>query len=291
MRRGQYVWRSRPFAAVAVLVLLAGLGLMSAGALADNTDQNSTGVRFAWSENLGWLKARPAGEPYAAGGSGMQVSDTDVTGFLWSENAGWINLSCKNDGGAACTTWGVKNDGAGHLSGYAWSENKGWISFSCNNTPGYCGTVNYGVTIATPGTYDYLRTCLPHTCSTWGIFHGQAWAENAGWIRFNCNDDSTCLTTNYAAQTGWPNTSGDGYTDARHIALGKDPFKYCKIMRADVNGDKSVNILDLSTMAAKFGQSVPPAPARLDQNADTTINILDLSIAASVYGQSVTACP
>jgi hypothetical protein len=290
MRRPHFVWRSRPFAAVAVLVLLAGLGLISAGALADNTDQTGTGARFAWGENLGWLNARPAGEPYAAGGSGVQVSDTDVTGFLWSENAGWINLSCLNHATCGGSPWGVKNDGAGHLSGYAWSENKGWISFSCTNLA-TCGTVSYGVTIAMPGPFDFLPN--------WGDFHGQAWGENSGWIRFNCQDDGSCATVSYNGQTGWPNSSGDGYTDAQHIALGKDPFKYCAIMRADVNGDGMVNALDLNIVGKKFLTTVPPTLARIEQNLnpatgaplDTSIDALDLNVAGKRFLQSVTACP
>ncbi|MHB8516079.1 MAG: NHL domain-containing protein [Dehalococcoidia bacterium] len=90
-----------------------------------------------------------------------------------------------------------------------------------------------------------------------------------------CPDDTLC----------------NGYTDAQKIALGKDPFTYCGIMRADVNGDGSVNILDLAGIAVYYNQSIPPAPARLDQNGDGTINILDLASVATVYNQSVSACP
>ncbi len=90
-----------------------------------------------------------------------------------------------------------------------------------------------------------------------------------------CADDSVC----------------NGYTDAQKIALGKDPFNFCRIMRADVTGDGKVNIIDLSTTARYYGQVTPPAPARLDENADGKINILDLSLAASVYGQQVSSCP
>ncbi len=90
-----------------------------------------------------------------------------------------------------------------------------------------------------------------------------------------CTDESVC----------------DGYTDAQIIALGKDPFTYCHIMRADVNGDSVVNILDLSAVAQHYDQLIPPAPARLDQNADGVINILDLATAAGVYQQSISACP
>jgi Thrombospondin type 3 repeat len=61
---------------------------------------------------------------------------------------------------------------------------------------------------------------------------------------------------------------GDGYTNAQEIALGKDPALYCPIMRADVDGDGAVSILDLTKAAQYFAQSVPPAPERYKQDAD-----------------------
>ncbi len=93
-----------------------------------------------------------------------------------------------------------------------------------------------------------------------------------------CTDDSDC----------------DGYTDAQEIALGTNPFSYCQIMRADVNGDGVVNIFDLSTVAGVYGQTVPPAPPRDDQGPppfDGVINIFDLSKIASAYGKTVSQCP
>jgi hypothetical protein len=272
-----------PLAMVVTLCTIVA-AFAATGASADNIDQSNSGARYAWGENIGWLKARPSAEAYGAGGIGLHVTDTDVLGYAWGENIGWVNFNCEND--ATCTgaagNWGVHNDGAGNLSGYAWSENAGWISFSCSNLAS-CGTVAYGVTIAMPGTYDYL--------ADWGVFSGYAWAENLGWISFNCSNDLTCGAVQYAMQTGWPNSSGDGYTDTQHIALGKDPFSYCIIMRGDIDGNGRVNILDLSNIALYYNQTVPPVPARRDQNGDGKINILDLSIPAGVYNQSVTACP
>jgi hypothetical protein len=87
------------------------------------------------------------------------------------------------------------------------------------------------------------------------------------------------------------NISGDGYTNAQHIALGKDPTTYCAIMRADVDGDGVVSILDLTKVAQYFTQSVPPAPERYGQDADKKISILDLTRMAQVFTQHVTACP
>jgi subtilisin family serine protease len=83
---------------------------------------------------------------------------------------------------------------------------------------------------------------------------------------------------------------GDGYTNAQEAALGKDAAAYCAAMRADVDADGVVTILDLSRAAVKFGQSMPPAPVRLGQDADSTISILDLSRMANVFGGSVSSC-
>ncbi len=149
--------RPRP---VAGLVLASGLaaaaGLAAAPAIAQcNIDPGDAGLRYAWSENAGWLNARPLG----AGGPGAVVTDFALTGWIWAENAGWINLSCRNRGTCAAAPFGVANDGQGHLSGFAWGENVGWIDF---------GPAGAGVTID-PAT---------------GIFSGSAWGENVGWISF-----------------------------------------------------------------------------------------------------------
>ena len=268
------------------LVLATLLGTLTSVASADNTDQTNSGVKYAWGENVGWITARPTSEAYAPGGNGMQVTDNDVTGYLWGENIGWINLSCKNDASCAGTAgnWGVKNDGAGHLSGYAWAENAGWISFSCQNQA-TCGTANYGVTITNYG--------LTTRHSQSGLFAGYAWGENLGWISFNCSNDGSCGTVQFAVQTGAPDSDGDGYTDTQEVQLGKQPFSYCAIMRADITGDGVVNLLDLRQLALVFTQSTPPASARAQLNNpdDAHIDGLDLLVMASVYTEPVSLCP
>ncbi len=52
----------------------------------------------------------------------------------------------------------------------------------------------------------------------------------------------------------------------------------------DVNGDNSVNILDLTYVASYFGD--PDAPSNADVNGDGDINILDLTLIASHFGES-----
>ena len=132
-------------------------------ALAENIDPDNDDSQYAWGENVGWLNLEPDGD----GGQGVEVGDSELTGWIWGENIGWTSLSCTNTGSCATVPYGVTNDGNGGLAGYAWAENAGWISFSCQNTAS-CGTADYGVAID-PAT---------------GVFSGFAWAENVGWISF-----------------------------------------------------------------------------------------------------------
>ena len=62
-------------------------------------------------------------------------------------------------------------------------------------------------------------------------------------------------------------------------------------MRADVDGDGAVSILDLTKVAQWFTKSIPPAPQRYAQDADNLISILDLTKMAQVFIQNVSACP
>ncbi len=87
-----------------------------------------------------------------------------------------------------------------------------------------------------------------------------------------------------------PDDDGDGYDDTVEIGLSENPLSYCQIMRADVGGDGGVSILDISAVAASYGQTVPPAPERRKQDGDNSISILDLSKQAAVYTQNVAAC-
>jgi hypothetical protein len=87
-----------------------------------------------------------------------------------------------------------------------------------------------------------------------------------------------------------PDIDGDGYTNVQETAIGQNPLVYCPIMRADVDSDGVVTILDLSSIAHWYQRSIPPAPERLNQDADNVISILDLSRAAQYYHRPVTDC-
>jgi hypothetical protein len=141
-------------------------------AAADTIDPASTGARYAWGENVGWINAKAPGP----GNPGVTVTGLKLTGYMWGENIGWINMTCSNNATCGSTgSYGVRNNGVGQLSGYAWGENVGWISFSCQNVPSTCSTTgNYGVTI------DPVS----------GLFSGKAWGENIGWIVFDYTTSS-----------------------------------------------------------------------------------------------------
>lgn len=144
-------------------------------ALAENIDPASDGSKYAWAENLGWINLRPQG----AGGPGVQVTDSGLTGWAWAENAGWISFTCQNSSSCGTNAYGITNDGSGTLSGYAWSENKGWINFA----PAGAGVVINGCT---------------------GVFSGRAWSENAGWITFSSTGPNP-----YQVATSWRRTCND----------------------------------------------------------------------------------
>ena len=137
---------------------------------AENIDPEGTGMRWAWSENTGWINAEPMGD----GGPGAQVDDFEVTGWMWGENIGWISLSCKNTGICDAVNYGVRNDGNGYLHGFAWGENVGWIDFG----PAAAGVI---VDVAN------------------GLLQGWAWGENVGWIRMS--DDSS--VNPFGIQSAW----------------------------------------------------------------------------------------
>jgi hypothetical protein len=157
MLRPRSVFLSAIFVALALVA--------SASGRAGNVDPDSAGDQHAWAEDLGWINLKPVS------GSGVEVTDTGVSGFAWSENTGWIRLDPATGGG-------VSNDGVGHLSGYAWGENVGWIDF------------------APTGAGVSINAC--------GELHGQAWGENVGWIQFRSN-----ATDGYQVTTAWTSPIDD----------------------------------------------------------------------------------
>src|SRR4029434_8427813 len=53
-------------------------------AWAENIDPADDTSQYAWAENIGWLNAEPSGD----GGPGVQVGDSQLSGWMWGENMG-----------------------------------------------------------------------------------------------------------------------------------------------------------------------------------------------------------
>jgi hypothetical protein len=157
-----------PVALGLVASIVTGVGF------AENIDPGNDESQHAYGENVGWLNAEPSGN----GGPGVQVGDSELSGWMWGENVGWISLSCQNTQSCDSTAYGVTNDGNGTLGGYAWAESVGWIDFA-------------------PSTSGVLID--PAT----GEFSGFAWGENVGWLSFNCSNTSSCGSADYRVASAW----------------------------------------------------------------------------------------
>lgn len=224
---------------------LLGTALLPGGACAQNVDPEGRGARFAFGSCVGWLNARPLGE----NGPGVHVADSQVTGYLWAENLGWISLSCENTASCDRISYGVVNDGRGHLSGYGWAEGAGWVSFSCENTAS-CSAEPYGVTVD-PAS---------------GRFSGEAWSENAGWFHFGPD-----VAGAFAVITQWrpPGVPPLGDLDDDCVVTQADVSVLAANFgqagcagevpcRGDFDGDGDVDGVNLSGVASRLGQTVCP---------------------------------
>jgi len=215
------------------LMLLAALLPAAGSARAENIDPGHDGSKYAWSENLGWLNAQPSGP----GGPGVEVADTQLTGWMWSESAGWISLSCANTSSCGTVSYGVTNNGCGTLAGMAWSENAGWINFA----PTACaGDPTCGVAID----------------AATGVFGGRAWSENAGWITF-----SSTGTNPYQVATGWQRTSCD---DGNFCTVGDSCGEGVCHPGTTINSPPETQGLAVSTDKITFTWSDAPTATMYD---------------------------
>lgn len=97
----------------------------------------------------------------------------------------------------------------------------------------------------------------------------------------------TSTFTPTVTPTPAPDSDGDGYSDAREIELNENPISYCSIMRADVDGNGTVNSLDLLRVAIDF-QGGPGL--RTDQDGNGQVNSLDLLSVAIQFQRVPSEC-
>ncbi|MDK2949222.1 MAG: hypothetical protein PWQ56_387 [Patescibacteria group bacterium] len=139
----------------------------------------------------------------------------DITGYAWSDNIGWVSFSCANDSSCATSNYGVNIGADNVLTGYAWSDNIGWISFNSSDLIGCpSGTCNASLVNnkiigwakqindsetgwIKLGPIDIAGTDYGVTVTGEDVT-GYAWSDVFGWLSFNCANDSSCATSNYA---------------------------------------------------------------------------------------------
>ncbi|MBK9546902.1 MAG: hypothetical protein IPO51_13865 [Dehalococcoidia bacterium] len=81
------------------------------------------------------------------------------------------------------------------------------------------------------------------------------------------------------------------------VAAGVNPAGTVTLLGGDANMDNTINVLDLSLIAARFGQTGPVwVPAVIptntpDINGDNVVNILDLSVTAANFAKVTQVWP
>ena len=147
-----------------------------------------------------------------------------IKGYAWSDTIGWISFNCYDYGHCGTSNYGVDvsltSSNIEDVTGYAWSDNVGWISFDyCHNYdtcegPTYDETTNKlsGDVMVLSGLLDpndgwdgliklsdFSGTHPYGPVVNSGEFTNYSWgSDNIGWISYNCSDDNSCGTSNYA---------------------------------------------------------------------------------------------
>lgn len=142
-----------------------------------------------------------------------EAGTTDnISGWIWSSNIGWISLNS-----VGCDK-NVAN---------------GFIDVACGGTDTAASpVVNYGVSVDTS-----LRSS-----GGVGIFSGDAWSKNVGWITFDAADLSGCPSGTCNAQINWSTGAVTGW--ARAVANGGGWDGWIKLAKAvgDTGADYGVQI-------------------------------------------------
>lgn len=159
------------------LVFFAGSSSLSASV--DNGTIDSTFRSAIFPGGFGRINAGKYSDPILSS-YGVQIRDTELTGFMWGEQVGWINLNCQNRNTCGTNSFKVSNTKYGILSGYAWGENTGWVNFG-------------------PFSNNAATTI---TINNNGELNGYAWTQNYAWIKFSC-DPLDVDYPNACVKTDW----------------------------------------------------------------------------------------
>jgi hypothetical protein len=181
------------------ILFFVGLSLAIAGMVTNISPSGN--ARWAWSDAIGWIDFYTPNT--------VIVNSAGITGYA-SSSLGLVSFDCTTppSGGSVCGTsnYHVMNDGNGNLSGWAWNDTIGWISF-CGNASG--GSTWNGSAWVCPSSPTYKVTI-----DTNGNFQGWAWNDTIGWIDFNCDNDSSCGSSNFYVASSWVATGTIGTLDS-----------------------------------------------------------------------------
>jgi len=138
----------------------------------------------------------------------------NIEGWAWSDAIGWISFNC-TDFNCASTDYGVRLDPSTmNFYGYAWSDNVGWINFGSSTT-------------ATPDSNAFSSNCQdsgadcvvsteciacynPDNNKVYGWAHIISMGDD-GWISLNCENDGSCVTSNYGVYVNQADFYGWGW--------------------------------------------------------------------------------
>lgn len=123
--------------------------------------------------NVNW---KPTLNANTTGANPVVITDSGITGHIWGDEIGWINLSPAGSGISV-------NPQSGVISGYAYASVGSWINFSPTSVS---GGSRVGVTINSSGQF-----------SGWAYVSGY----QGGWMKFDCSQPSTCVTTDWRIQS------------------------------------------------------------------------------------------
>jgi hypothetical protein len=84
-------------------------------------------------------------------------------------------------------------------------------------------------------------------------------------------------------------SDGDGYSDGVEASWGRAPLVFCATMRADVNDNRTINVIDLQQAASEA--PFPKPMRRMDQNGNGPVNVIDLFLIAQQQDDDVLDCP